>query len=197
MPLPTRIGRLRPPVLCFVVSKADAKDGDIEKLVKNAVAGGVDLVQLRDHDMPAGEMVELARKLKNAIARQGPLVINDRVDVAQAVEGVGLHIPETGLPTRDAKHIISRYEIIGRSVHGVDAGRTAASRRRRVRHRRHDLQEHVPPGRQAGRHRHHRRAHQRQLVPGAGHRRHHRRQRRGGHQGRRRGRGRYLGDHQG
>ena len=127
MPLPSRIGRLRPPVLCLVVSKADAKDGDIVELVKNAVAGGVDLVQLRDHDLPAGELVEIARKLKNAIAGKGKLVINDRADVAQAVEGVGLHIPETGLGTRDAKHILSRYEIVGRSVHSVDAGRTASA----------------------------------------------------------------------
>jgi thiamine-phosphate pyrophosphorylase len=127
MPLPSRIGRLRPPVLCLVVSKSDAKDGNIVELVKNAVAGGVDLVQLRDHDLPAGELVDLARQLKLAIAGKGKLVINDRADVAVAVEGVGLHMPENGLSTRDGKHIVSRYEIVGRSVHSVDAARAAAA----------------------------------------------------------------------
>jgi thiamine-phosphate pyrophosphorylase len=126
MPLPSRIGRLRPPVLCLVVSKDDAKDGNIEELVKNAVAGGVDLVQLRDHSLSAGELVELARRLKKAIGSKGRLVVNDRADVALAVEGIGLHLPENGLPMRDAKHIISRYEILGRSVHSVEAGRNAA-----------------------------------------------------------------------
>jgi thiamine-phosphate pyrophosphorylase len=127
MPLPSRIGRLRPPVLCLVVSKSDAGDGDIVELVKNAVAGGVDLVQLRDHDLPAGELVDLARQLKLAIAGKGKLVINDRADVAQAVEGVGLHMPENGLPTRAGKHLMGRYEIVGRSVHSVDAAKTAAA----------------------------------------------------------------------
>lgn len=127
MPLPSRIGRLRPPVLCLVVSKSDARDGEIVELVKNAVAGGVDLVQLRDHDLPAGELVDLARQLKIAIAGKGKLVINDRADVAQAVEGVGLHMPENGLPTRAGKHLMGRYEIVGRSVHSVDAARNAAA----------------------------------------------------------------------
>jgi thiamine-phosphate pyrophosphorylase len=126
MPLPSRIGRLRPPVLCLVVSKSDAKDGDIVELVKNAVAGGVDLVQLRDHGMPAGELVDVARQLKLAIAGKGKLVVNDRADVAQAVEGVGLHMPENGLPTRAGKHLMGRYEIVGRSVHSVEAGQAAA-----------------------------------------------------------------------
>ena len=127
MPLPSRIGRLRPPVLCLVVSKSDAKDGNLVELVKNAVAGGVDLVQLRDHDLSAGELVDLARQLKLATAGKGKVVINDRADVALAVEGVGLHMPENGLSTRDGKHIISRYEIVGRSVHSVEAGRRAAA----------------------------------------------------------------------
>jgi thiamine-phosphate pyrophosphorylase len=126
MPLPSRIGRLRPPVLCLVVSKDDARDGNIEELVKNAVAGGVDLVQLRDHTLSAGELVDLARKLKTAIGNKGRLVVNDRADVALAVEGIGLHLPENGLPMRDAKHITSRYEILGRSVHSVESGRNAA-----------------------------------------------------------------------
>jgi thiamine-phosphate pyrophosphorylase len=127
MPLPSRIGRLRPPVLCLVVSKDDAKDGALEELVKNAVAGGVDLVQLRDHNLPAGELMELARKLKVAVGSKGRLVINDRADVAMAVEGVGLHMPENGLPTRAGKHLMGRYEIVGRSVHSVDAARSAAA----------------------------------------------------------------------
>ena len=64
MPLPTRIGRLRLPVLCFVVGKADVKHGDVEKAVTEAVAGGVSMVQLHERGLSAGELVELARRLK-------------------------------------------------------------------------------------------------------------------------------------
>ncbi len=126
MALPTRIGRLRLPVLCLVVSKADAKDGDLEKLVTEAVAGGVGMVQLRDRSMPAGELLELARKLKLATRGKALMVINDRVDVAEAVEADGIHIPEDGLPTRAVRSIMGRYAVLGRSVHSVEAAHQAS-----------------------------------------------------------------------
>jgi thiamine-phosphate pyrophosphorylase len=125
MPLPSRIGRLRPPVLCLVVSKDAAKDGDIEELVKNAVAGGVNIVQLRDHSLPAGELLELARTIKRATRGKAMIVVNDRADVAQVVEADGLHVPENGLPTRAARQLIGRYAVLGRSVHDVEAAREA------------------------------------------------------------------------
>jgi thiamine-phosphate pyrophosphorylase len=126
MPLPTRIGRLHLPVLCFVVGKSDVKDGDVEKVVKEAVAGGVTMVQLRDRDLPAGPMLELARRLKTATRGKALLIINDRVDVAEAVESDGVQIPEDGLPTRIVRGIMGRYVVIGRSVHDVEAAQTAA-----------------------------------------------------------------------
>ncbi|HLF76867.1 MAG TPA: thiamine phosphate synthase [Dehalococcoidia bacterium] len=127
MPLPTRIGRVHLPVLCLVVSKADAKDGDLEKLVSEAVAGGVDMVQLRDHSLPAGELLELARNLKRITRGKALLVINDRVDVAEAAEADGVQIPENGLPTRTVRSIMGRYVVLGRSVHTVDAAHQAGS----------------------------------------------------------------------
>jgi len=127
MPLPNRIGRLRPPVLCFVVSKGDAKDGDIEKLVSEAVAGGVTMVQVRDRVLPSGELLELARRLKTITRGKALIVINDRVDVAEAVESDGVQIPEGGLPTRTVRNIMGRYVVLGRSVHDVAAANQARS----------------------------------------------------------------------
>jgi thiamine-phosphate pyrophosphorylase len=125
MALPTRIGRLNLPVLCLVVSKADAKDGDIEKLVVAAVAGGVGMVQLRDRDVPAGELLEIARNLKRVTRGKALIVINDRVDVAEAVEADGVQIPEGGLPTRSVRNIMGRYVVLGRSVHSVEVAHQA------------------------------------------------------------------------
>jgi thiamine-phosphate pyrophosphorylase len=126
MPLPTRIGRLRLPVLCFVVGKSDVKDGDVEKVVSEAVAGGVSMIQLRDQQMPAGEMLALARRLKSATRGKALLIINDRVDVAEAVEADGVQLPEEGLPTRIVRGIMGRYVVIGRSVHDLEAAQAAA-----------------------------------------------------------------------
>lgn len=125
MALPTRIGRLRLPVLCFVVGPANAPDGNLEKLVSEAVAGGVTMVQLRDRQLPAGEMLSLARRLKNITRGKALLIINDRVDVALAVEADGVQLPEDGLPTRVARSLIGRYTVLGRSIHSVEAAHQA------------------------------------------------------------------------
>src|SRR3972149_5437670 len=98
MPLPLRIGRLRPPVLCFVVGR-DSVKGDIEEIVAAAVDGGVSMVQLREKGAPAGELLEMARRLRRLTRGKALLVINDRVDVAMAVEADGVQLPEDGLPT--------------------------------------------------------------------------------------------------
>ena len=129
MPLPTRIGRLRPPVLCFVVSTANAKEGDIEKLVGEAIAGGVTMVQLREREMAGGELLSLARRIKAITRGKALLIINDRVDVAIAVEADGVQIPEAGLPTLTVRGLIGRYTVLGRSVHSVEAAQAAQRER--------------------------------------------------------------------
>ena len=98
MPLPARIGRLHPPVLCFVVGSDTTKD--IEAMVTAAVAGGVTMVQLRDRAMPAGQLLETARRLKTITRGKALLIINDRVDVAEAAEADGAQLPDgsTQLP---------------------------------------------------------------------------------------------------
>ena len=130
MPLPTRIGRLRLPVLCFLVGPSTVEGGDIEKLVRDAVDGGVTMVQLRDHDLPAGELLSVARRLKTITRGKALLIINDRVDVAIAVEADGVQIPEAGLPTLTTRGLIGKYALLGRSVHNADeahrAGREGA-----------------------------------------------------------------------
>jgi thiamine-phosphate pyrophosphorylase len=128
MPLPTRIGRLRPPVLCFVVSAETTKD--LEATVASAVAGGVTMVQLRDKTTPGGKLLETARKLKTITRGKALLIVNDRVDVAVAAEADGAQLPEDGIPTLAARTLIGKYAVLGRSVHAVEtavqAGREGA-----------------------------------------------------------------------
>ncbi len=121
MPLPARIGRLHPPVLCFIVSRDVAKDGDLEKTVSEAVAGGVTMVQLRERDMPAGELLQTALRLKRVVRGKALLIVNDRVDVAIAADADGVQLPENGLPTLRARGLLGKYAVLGRSVHSADA----------------------------------------------------------------------------
>jgi thiamine-phosphate pyrophosphorylase len=104
-----------------VVSRAAVKDGDVEKAVSEAIAGGVTMVQLREREMPAGDLLDLARRVKALTRGKAMLVINDRVDVATVVEADGIELPERGLPTGVARTLIGRYAVVGRSVHDVDS----------------------------------------------------------------------------
>src|SRR5690606_3215253 len=116
MALPTRIGRLRLPVLCFVARAGNAEDGDVEAAIRGAVAGGATMVLLREPGMAAGKLAELATRVKAITRGKALLVIHDRVDVAQAVEADGVQLAEDGLPTRAARGLMGKYTVLGRSA---------------------------------------------------------------------------------
>ena len=76
-------------------------------------------VQLREKDMCARDLTDLARRVMDALApHQVPLLINDRLDVALAVGAQGIHIPGTGLSPTDARTLCSG--LIGISTHTVE-----------------------------------------------------------------------------
>jgi thiamine-phosphate pyrophosphorylase len=78
----------------------------ITETVEAAIAGGVTMVQLREKDAPTGEFYAIAREVQ-AITRAHhiPLVINDRLDIALAIGAEGLHIGQSDLPLREARHL--------------------------------------------------------------------------------------------
>ena len=88
--------------------------------VARAVEGGVDLVQLRDKDLPGGELLALARELLRALEGRAPLVINERVDVAVAAGAQGVQLGEDALSVEEARKILPPGSCVGRSVHSVD-----------------------------------------------------------------------------
>ena len=90
---------------------------DIEEIVREAVEGGVTMVQLREKECPTGEFVALAKRLKALLAPLGvPLIINDRVDVALAVDADGVHIGQSDMPYEVARRLLGYDKIIGLSV---------------------------------------------------------------------------------
>ena len=89
--------------------------------VAEAVSGGVRLVQLREKEMPAGQLLRLAEELRRAIAGRALLVVNDRLDVALAAGAEGVHLPEDGLPVAAARRVLGNDLLIGRSVHNLEA----------------------------------------------------------------------------
>ena len=94
---------------------------DMAWIVREAVAGGVTMVQLREKDCSTAEFVALARELKATLRPLGiPLIINDRIDVALAVDADGVHIGQSDMPYETARALLGKEKIIGLSVETMD-----------------------------------------------------------------------------
>lgn len=93
----------------------------LEKVVKDAVSGGVDMVQLRERNMHSRGIYCLAKKIKEAIAcSSARLLINDRVDIALAVEADGVHLGQNGLPVGIVRRMVGHGMVIGVSTHNME-----------------------------------------------------------------------------
>src|SRR3972149_289111 len=93
---------------------------DLLSAVKAALDGGVKAVQLREKDMEGGELSSLAGNLRRLTSGYGArLFINDRVDVALAVDADGVHLGQNGFSPSDVKKILGKDKIVGVSTHSV------------------------------------------------------------------------------
>jgi thiamine-phosphate pyrophosphorylase len=78
-------------------------------------------VQLREKDLTAGQLFDLAGELRQLTRGYGAkLLINDRIDVALAVAADGVHLGKTGLPLAEARRMLGSDRLIGYSAHSAD-----------------------------------------------------------------------------
>ena len=114
--------RMPEPCLCLVTDRSlcGSDPGELERRVALAVRGGVDMVQLREKDLPGGLLLELAARLRKVTAGTALLVVNERVDVAMASGADGVQLGEEGLSVEVARRLAGEGLLIGRSVHSVD-----------------------------------------------------------------------------
>jgi thiamine-phosphate pyrophosphorylase len=101
---------------------------DLAEFADAALAGGVDIIQLRDKSLEAKQEIEALEILAEAAQRHGRLLaVNDRADIAHAVQADVLHLGQDDLPVPLARKIIGEDVVIGRSTHDVDQMRAAAA----------------------------------------------------------------------
>ena len=87
------------------------------QIVDAAVRGGVTMLQLREKAATTRAFLEEARALKSLLAPLGvPLIINDRLDIAMAVDADGVHVGQTDLPVEVARRILGPNKIVGLSI---------------------------------------------------------------------------------
>lgn len=93
----------------------------LEEVVEAAVRGGCTMVQLREKNLPTGAFVARARILKKVLQPYHvPLIINDRVDVALAVNAEGVHLGQSDMSPIDARRLLGPDAIIGLSIEHID-----------------------------------------------------------------------------
>ena len=123
---------LRLPVFCYIT---DRKNSPIPLLdaLQRAVDAGVDWIQLREKDLPARDLLELALETKKmTIGRPVKILVNDRLDVALAADLDGVHLPASSLPVSSIREAARRHPLmIGVSTHSFEellcAARAGAS----------------------------------------------------------------------
>jgi thiamine-phosphate pyrophosphorylase len=114
------------PSLYLVTDRMLAHGRSIEFITEQAVKGGVTMVQLREKDCTTLEFVSLAFRLKKLLTTLNiPLIINDRLDIAMAVDADGLHIGQHDMPYAIARNILGYDKIIGLSVENIEQAKEA------------------------------------------------------------------------
>jgi thiamine-phosphate pyrophosphorylase len=114
------------PSLYVILDRAVSGGRDLLEILDAAISGGARMVQLRDKAWPSGQLLPLAERLRTRCRRAGvTFVMNDRVDLALALEADGVHLGQDDLPPRLARPLLRPGMILGVSTHSVDQARRA------------------------------------------------------------------------
>lgn len=94
--------------------------------IEEAILGGVTLIQLREKYTSSLEFYEIALEVKKLVLKYAiPLIINDRLDIALAVDADGIHLGQHDLPPRVARSILGDNKIIGVSAATIEEAKIA------------------------------------------------------------------------
>lgn len=110
----------------YLVTQETASAGRSSKaIVESAIKGGVDVVQLREKDVAARDRYTLGMRLRELTAEaEIPLIVNDRIDLAQAIDADGVHVGQSDLPVGTVRELLPDA-IIGCSASTVEAATRA------------------------------------------------------------------------
>ena len=100
---------------------------DLAEFLDAILGAGVDVVQLREKEAEAGDLLRWGETFREAAERHGALfIVNDRPDVAFALDADGVHLGQNDLPPRVARELIGEDAIIGLSTHSPEQWDAAA-----------------------------------------------------------------------
>ena len=116
----------RRPLLCYITDRKGLPGEDPLPIIEQAVAAGIDLIQIRERDLPVRRLLALVKEAVKA-AGTGPtgILVNDRLDVAVATGAAGVHLPAHGFSVDEVRRSYPDL-LIGASTHNLEELRRAA-----------------------------------------------------------------------
>jgi thiamine-phosphate diphosphorylase len=98
----------------------DRRHGDVLVCAAKAIRDSVDMIQVREKDLPARDLLDLVSNVRDLAAGTNTrILVNDRLDVALAAGIQGVHLPGNGLPPGRVRRFV---EVLGVSIHSLDEG---------------------------------------------------------------------------
>ena len=111
--------------LYLLVSEALCHHGS-GPAIREALAGGVSIVQLREKEMPDRQLVEFGRRVRQWTREAGAMfIMNDRPDLAVLTDADGVHVGQEELSVKDARRIVGTEKTVGVSTHTIEQARQA------------------------------------------------------------------------
>lgn len=111
----------------YLVTDRDVLKGrDLCEAIEASIKGGVTLVQLREKDISSLDFYNLAVAVKKITDKYNvPLIINDRIDIALAVDAAGVHVGQSDIPAKVARRVIGDDKILGISAATLEEAKLA------------------------------------------------------------------------
>lgn len=105
----------------YLVTDRDLLKGrNLTEVIEEAILGGTSIVQLREKYASSLEFYEVAKEVKKITDKYNvPLIINDRIDIALAIDASGVHLGQSDIPCSIARKILPQGKIIGVSAHNL------------------------------------------------------------------------------
>lgn len=119
--LPGKTARRGAFKLCYITDRRALPADQLLPRIRAAVRAGINLVQIREKDLPTRELVALAKSaIEQAQGTTTQIVLNDRLDVALALGASGVHLGTTSMPPEAARSCVSADFLVGVSCHSLD-----------------------------------------------------------------------------
>ncbi len=112
--------------LCYITDPKSLKEGELLLPVRAAIRAGIDIVQIREKDLPTRELADLAgAAVEAARGTRTRIVVNDRLDVALAIGAAGVHLGNQSIPAEAVRRVAPKEFLVGVSCHSLEEARAA------------------------------------------------------------------------